>query len=102
MCPQEFKGEHPLHTVPIDVQRGWFPFVFPEVYHHLLCFAGIEQSVVFRTPFCQPVDLIPVRSLIPSTDEADDCGVICKLNDGIGGVSGCAVMCVQGVQERTQ
>lgn len=38
MCPQEFKGGHPLSTVPVDVD-----VVFPEVYHHLLCFAGIEQ-----------------------------------------------------------
>ena len=39
---------------------------------------------MFRTPSCQLVDLIP------STDEADDLGVLCRLNDGVGGLSGCA------------
>jgi len=102
MCQKEFEGEHPLNTLPVDAHWGWIPLVFPEVNHHLLSFAGLGQQVVFRTPTCQLVELIPVRSLIPSADETDDRGVIRKFNEGIGGVDGCTVMCLQGIQERAQ
>lgn len=50
----------------------------------------------------QPVNLVPVCSLIPSADEADDCSVICKFNDGFGRVDGCSVIRIQGIQERAQ
>jgi len=70
MCLKEFEGGHLLNTLHVDAQWGWIPLVFPEVNHHLLIFAGVEEQVVFRTPTCQLVDLVPVRSLIPSADEA--------------------------------
>lgn len=82
----EFEGGHPLNAVIADTQWGWIPLVFPEVGHQLLSFDGVEQQVVFRTPTCQLVDPSPIYALIPLADEAEDCDVICKCNNGIGGI----------------
>ncbi len=46
--------------------------------------------------------LLPVGSLIVVSDEANYCGVICKLDDGVGSMHRPAVMGVEGVEEWAQ
>lgn len=59
---------------------------------------------MFEAPTCQLFDCLPVRCLVPFTNEANDHDVICIFNDGIGGEGGGAVMCIQseGTQKRAQ
>jgi hypothetical protein len=46
-------------------------------------------------------DFLPVGYIIVVGDQAYNCCVISKLNDGVGVMPGRAVMSEQGVQERT-
>ena len=72
---------------------------FPVVHDWLL--AHIEGDVVVLAPLCQLSDLLPIGCLIIVGDQAYHCGVVSKLNDGVGVVFGHAVTGKQGVQEGT-
>ena len=76
---------------PVDVDRGVLPLLFPEVHSHLLCFVDIEGP-----------HLLPVGRLVVVGNQAYHCRDVCKLDDGVGGVQGHAVMDEQGVQERAK
>ncbi len=51
----------------------------PEVRDHLHSFERVELQVVKTAPDNQLLNLLSVSRLITVLDEADPCGVICKL-----------------------
>ncbi len=53
----------------------------PEVYDHLHCFERVELQVVKTAPDSQLLNLLSVSRLVSVIDEADDCSVICKLQE---------------------
>ncbi len=55
--------------------------------------------MVLLTPFSQGTHLRSVGRLIVVSDQAYHRCVISELDDDVGAVCGCTVMCVQGVQE---
>ena len=67
-----------------------------------ICLDYIEAWVVILAPPNQVSELLPIGCLIVVSDQAYHCCVIGKLNDGVGVVSGRAVMSEQGVQEGTE
>ena len=87
---------------PVDENGGMLVPLFPVVHNHLLCLDYVEGEVVVLTPHGQVSDLLPLGCLIVVGDQAYNCCVIGKLNDGVGVVPGRAVMSEQGVQEGTE
>ena len=87
---------------PLYINGGLFSPHFPVVHDQLLCLAHIEGEVVVLAPHCQVSDLLPLDCLIVVSDQAYHCGVVSKLNDGVGVVFGHAVIGEQGVQEETE
>ncbi len=71
----------------------------PEVHGHLHCFERVKLQVVKTAPDSQFLNLLSVSRLITVLNEADQCGVICKLQELDGGVFRCAVIRVQGEEQ---
>ncbi len=67
----------------------------PEVHDYLHCFEHVQLQVVKTAPDSQLLNLLFVSRLVSVLDEADQCGVICKLQDLDRGVFRCAVVSVQ-------
>jgi hypothetical protein len=44
---EELEAFHLLHCGPVNVERGMFPLLFPEVYDQLLHFVDVEGEVIF-------------------------------------------------------
>ena len=78
---EELKTSHLLRYCPVNVDRGLFPLLFPEVHDHLLCFVDIECEVIFLTPHSEGPHLIPTGCFVVGGDEAYYCCVVCKLNN---------------------
>ncbi len=57
---------------------------------------SVQLQVVKTAPDSQLLNLLFVSRLVTALNEADQCGVICKLLGLDRGVFGCAVVCVQG------
>ncbi len=59
---------------------GGGPF---QVHDHFHCFEHVQQQlqVIKTLPDSQPLNLLSVSRLIRVLDEADQCVVICKLQD---------------------
>ncbi len=78
---QEFEWLRCSHS---DVHGGgWgegraFP---PEVHDHLHSFEHVKLQVVKTAPDSQLLNLLTVSRLVTILNEADDCGVICKLEE---------------------
>ena len=72
---------------------GW---VLSVVHNHLHCLESVELQVVLAAPGHQMVNLPPVGRLIPTRDEPDDGGVVCKLQELDRLVAGGAAVGVQG------
>ncbi len=66
-----------------------------EVHGHLHCFEHVKLQVVKTVPDSQLINLLSVFRLITILNEADQCGVVCKLQELDGGVFRCAVIRVQ-------
>ena len=96
MDTNELETLNLLHYSPVDVNGGLFGPPFPAVHDQLLCLAHIVPA-----PHCQVSDL-SIGCLIVVSDQAYHCCVVSKLNDGVGGVFGHAVVGVQGLQEGTK
>ncbi len=62
---------------------------------HLHGFESVELSVVKTAPNSQLLNLLSVSRLVTVLDEADQCGVICKLQELDRGVFRCAVVRVE-------
>ncbi len=73
--------------------------VSPEVHGHLHCFECVELQVVKTAPDSQLLNLLSVSRLVTVLDEADQCGVICKLQELERGVFRCSVIRVQGEEQ---
>ncbi len=69
--------------------------VSPEV-HDNYCFERVELQVVKTAPDRQLFNFLSVSRLVTVLNEADDCGVICKLQELDRVVLRCAVV---GVEE---
>ena len=78
------------------------PLPLPEVHNHLLSFADVKGGVVVLAPCSQVPYLLSVFSVIIVGDETQDGGVIRKLKDDVGVVSGHAITREQGVQQGTE
>ncbi len=53
----------------------------PEVHDHLQCFERVQLQVVKTAPDSQLLNLLSVSRLVSVLDEADQCGVVCKLQE---------------------
>ncbi len=67
----------------------------PEVHDHLHSFERVKLQVVKTAPDSQLLNLLSVSRLITVLNEADQCGVVCTLQELDRGVFGCAVVGVQ-------
>ncbi len=74
----------------------------PEVHDHLHCFERVQLYVVMTAPDSQLLNLMSVNRLVTVLDEADQCGVICKLQELDRGVIRCSVYREKSRGERTQ
>ncbi len=96
---QESEGLHCSHSAVHDGEFGESRRVSPEVHDHLHCLERVELQVVKTAPDSQLLNLMSVNSLVTVLNEADDCGVICKLQELYRGVFRCAVIGVQGEEQ---
>ncbi len=64
-------------------RAGWFS---PEIHEHLHCFERVQLQVVKTAPDSQLLNLLSVSRLITVLDEANQCGVVCKLQEVDRGV----------------
>ncbi len=55
--------------------------VSPEVYNHLHSFERVKLQVVKTAPDSQLLNLLSVSRLVSMLIEADQCGVVCKLQE---------------------
>ncbi len=73
--------------------------VSPEVHDHLHCFERVELQVVKTAPDSQILNLLSVSRLVTVLDEADQCGVVCKLQELDRGVFRFAVIRVESEEQ---
>ncbi len=73
--------------------------VSPEVHDHLHCFERVKLQVVKTAPDSQLLNLLSVGRLVTVLNEADQCGVVCKLQELDRGVFRCAVIRVEGEEQ---
>ncbi len=71
----------------------------PEVHDHLHSFERVKLQVVKTAPENQLFNLLSISRLVIILNEADQCGVVCKLQELDGGVFRCAVFRVQGEEQ---
>ncbi len=69
--------------------------VSPEVHDHLHSFERVTLQVVKTAPDSQLLNLLSVSRLDTVLNEADQCGVVCKLQELDRGVSRGAVIGVE-------
>ncbi len=70
-----------------------------EVHDHLHCFERVELQVVQTAPDSQLLNLQSVSRLVNILNEADDCGVICKLLELDRGIFRVAVVGIEGEEQ---
>ncbi len=99
---QESEWLHCSHSAVHDGEWGESRGVSPEVHDHLHCFECVKLQVVKTAPASQLLNLLSVSRLVTVLDEADQCGVICKLQEFDRGVFRCAVVGVQGEVKSSQ
>ncbi len=73
--------------------------VSPEVHDHLHCFKHVKLQAVKTTRDSQLLNLLSVSRLVTVLNEADQCGVICKLQELDRGVFRCVVIHIQGEEQ---
>ncbi len=73
--------------------------VSPEVHDHLHCFQCVHLQVVKTAPDSQLLNLLYVSRLVTVLNEADQCGVVCKLQELDREVFRCADIRVQGEEQ---
>ncbi len=78
---QESEWLHCSHSAVHDGEWGESRGVSPEVHSHLHSFERLELQVVKTAPDSQLLNLMSVIRLVTILDEADQCGVICKLQE---------------------
>ncbi len=70
-----------------------------EVHDHLHRFERVKLQVVKTAPDSQLLNLLSVSRLVTILDEADQCGVVYKLQELDRGVFKCAVVRVEGEEQ---
>ncbi len=70
-----------------------------EVHDHLHSFERVKLQVVKTAPDSQLPNLLSVSRLVTVLNEADQCGVICILQELDRGVFRCAVIRVEGEEQ---
>jgi len=73
--------------------------VSSEVHNHLHCFERVRLQVVESAPDSQLFNLLSVGRLITVLDEADECGVVCKLQELDREVLRCVIIALQGEEK---
>ncbi len=73
--------------------------VSPEVHDNFQGFERVKLQVVKTAPDSQFLNLLSVSRLVTIQDEADQCGVVCKLQELDRGVFRCAVVRVEGEEQ---
>ncbi len=73
--------------------------VSPEVHDQLHGFERVKLQVVKTAPDNQLLNLLSVGRLTTVLNEADQCGVVCKLQELDRGVFRCAVIHVEGEEQ---
>ncbi len=96
---QELECLHCSHSAVHNGEWGESRGVSPEVHDHLHCFERVKLQVVKTAPDSQLLNLLSVSRLVTILDEADECGVICKLQELDRGVFRGAVVGVQGEEQ---
>ncbi len=71
----------------------------PEVHDHLHSFERVQLQVVKTAPYSRLLNLLSVSRLVTVLNEADQCGVVCKLQELDWGFFRCAVIRVQGEEQ---
>ncbi len=69
----------------------------PKVHDHLPSFERVKLEVVKTAP--DSLNHLSVSRLVAVLNEADQCGVVCSLQELDGGVFRCAVVSVQGEEQ---
>ncbi len=69
--------------------------VSPEVHDHLHSFERVKLQIVKTASDSQLLNLLSVSRHVTVLNEADQCGVVCKLQELDGGVFRCAVVGVE-------
>ncbi len=80
-------------------ERGGGGGCSPEVHDHLHSFERVKLQVVKTAPDSQLLNLLSVSRLVTVLNEADQCGVVCKLQELDRGVFRCAVVRVEGEEQ---
>ncbi len=96
---QEPECLHCSHSAVHDGEWGKSRGVSPEVHDHLHCFERVKLQVVKTAPDSQLLNLLSVSRLITALNEADKCGVVCKLQELDRGVFRSAVIGVEGEEQ---
>ncbi len=92
---QEPECLHCSHNAVHDGEWGESRGVSPEVHDHLYSFEHVKLQVAVTAPDSQLLNLLSVSRIVSVLDEADQCGVICKLQKFDRGVFRCAVVGVE-------
>ncbi len=92
---QESEWLHCSHSAVHDGAWGESRGVSPEVHDHLHSFERVKLQVVKTAPDSQLLNLLSVSRHVTVLNEADQCGVICKLQELDRGVFRCAVVRVE-------
>ncbi len=85
----------PLQSQCCNGEWGESRGVYPEVHDYLHSFDRVKLQVVKNAPDSQLLNLLSVSRLVTILDEADQCGVVCKLQELDRGVFRCAVVHVE-------
>ncbi len=96
---QEPEWLHCSHRAVHDGEWGESRGVSPEVHDHLHCFERVKLQVVKTAPDSQLLNLLSVGRLVTVLNEADQCGVVSKLQELDRGVFRCAVIRVEGEEQ---
>ncbi len=86
-------------TVLFMMVSGGEQGVSLEVHDHLHSFERVKLQVVKTALDSQLLNLLSVSRLVTVLNEADQCGVVCKLQDLDRGVFRCAVVRVEGEEQ---
>ncbi len=82
-----------------DGEWGESRGVSSEIHDHLHSCEHVQLQVVKTAPDSQLLKLLSVSRLVTILNEADDCGVICKLQELDRGDFRCAVVGVEGEEQ---
>ncbi len=92
---QESELLHCSHSAFRDGEWGERRGVSPEVHDHLHGFERVQLQVVKTAPDSQLLNPLSVSRLVTVLDEANKCGVVCKLQELDRGVFICVVIRVE-------